>query len=79
MKLANIQTPDGIHLAVMTGRGLVDATAAGCKLTMQDLICGADSAALAAPAADGSLPVVQDPVFANVVNPAGKLVCVGFN
>ena len=38
MKLANIQTPDVIHLAVMTGRGLVDATAAGCKLTMQDLI-----------------------------------------
>ena len=79
MKLANIQTPDGIHLAVMTGRGLVDVTAAGCKLTMQDLICGADLAPLAAPAADGSLPVVQDPVFANVVNPAGKLVCVGFN
>ena len=79
MKLANIQTPDGIHLAVLTDRGLVDVTAAGCKLTMQELICGADLAPLAAPAADGSLPVVQDPVFANVVNPAGKLVCVGFN
>ena len=79
MKLANIQTPDGIHLAVMTDRGLVDVTAAGCKLTMQDLICGADLTPLAAPAADVSLPVVQDPVLANVVNPAGKLVCVGFN
>ena len=79
MKLANIQTPDCIHLAVLTGRGLVDATAAGCSLTMQDLVCGADLAPLAALAADDKLPVVPHPVFANVVNPAGKLVCVGFN
>lgn len=79
MKLANIQTPDGIHLAVLTDRGLVDVTAAGCKLTMQDLICGAELTPLAALTADSTLPVIQDPVFANVVNPAGKLVCVGYN
>lgn len=79
MKLANIQTPDGIHLAVLTDRGLVDVTAAGCKLTMQDLICGAELTPLAALTADSTLPVVQNPVFANVVNPAGKLVCVGYN
>ena len=41
MKLANIRTDAGVHLAAETTRGLVDLTAAGCPLTMQDLIRGA--------------------------------------
>ena len=79
MKLANIQTPDGIHLAAETPRGLVDLTAAGCPLSLQELICGADVAPVRKLAADETLPLVEAPVFTNVVNPVGKLLCVGFN
>ena len=79
MKLANIKTVGGIHLAAETARGVVDLTAAGCPLSLQDLICGADRSSAQALACDESLPVVASPVFANVVNPIGKLLCVGFN
>lgn len=79
MKLTNIKTAAGIHLAAETPRGLVDLTSAGFPHTMQDLICGADRSVAESLAADESLPVVDDPVFANVVNPIGKLLCVGFN
>ena len=79
MKLANIKTVSGIHLATETERGIVDLTAAGCPLSLQDLICGADRSAVVRLAADESLPVVEAPVFENVVNPIGKLLCVGFN
>ena len=79
MKLANIKTAAGIHLAMETGRGIVDLTAAGCPLSLQDLICGADRSALSELAGDSSLPVVESPVFENVVSPAGKLLCVGLN
>ena len=79
MKLANLKTNSGTHLAAMTDRGLVDLTAAGCPLSLQDLICGADAAALAPFLEKAELPVVQDPVYDNVVSPAGKLLCVGLN
>ena len=79
MKFANIKTVSGIHLAVETARGLVDLTAAGCPLSLQDLICGADRTVVQPFIADESLPVVDAPVFDNVVNPAGKLLCVGLN
>ena len=79
MKLANIKTVSGIHLAAETARGVVDLTAASCPISLQDLICGADRSAAVRLAADESLPVVEAPVFENVVNPIGKLLCVGFN
>ena len=79
MKLCNLKTESGTHLAVLTARGLVDLTAAGCPLTMDDLIAGFDLAAVAEAAADESLPVVEDPVFDTVVNHVGKLLCVGLN
>ena len=81
MKLANILTDSGIHLAAETARGPVDLTAAGCNLSLQELIGGADPARVAGLAADASLPVLEPDSlrFANVVQPAGKLVCVGFN
>ena len=79
MKLANIKTVSGTHLAAETEHGVVDLTAAGCPLSLQDLICGADRSAALRLAADESLPVVEAPVFENVVNPIGKLLCVGFN
>ncbi len=78
MKLANITVNGETHLAVETPRGFVDATAAGCALTMDALLHGADRAPLEA-LADAALPAVAEPVFANVVEPAGKLLCVGLN
>ena len=79
MKLCNILVESKTHLALETGRGLVDATAAGCTLTMDEVIAGADRAVLEAFAEDESLPVVEKPVYANVVNKTGKLLCVGLN
>ena len=79
MKLANIKTVSGLHLAAETERGYVDLTAAGCPFSLQDLICGADRTVVQDLAADTSLPVVESPIFGNVVYPAGKLLCVGFN
>ena len=79
MKLCNILVGAETHLAAETSRGVVDLTAAGSPLTMDAVIAGADRAPLAALAADESLPVVAAPVWANVVNTVGKLVCVGLN
>ena len=79
MKLYNIVVGDETHLALMTGRGLVDATAAGCTGSMDELIAGGCRCALEKLAADEKLPVVEKPVFANVVNRVGKLVCVRLN
>lgn len=79
MKLCNICAEETVHLAVETPRGLVDATAAGCPLTMDAVIAGADRAPLAALAEDAAIPVVAEPVYANVVDRTGKLVCVGLN
>ena len=79
MKLCNILVAGETHLAVLTARGVVDATAAGCGLTMDAVIAGADRAPLEALAADAALPVVAEPVYANVVDRIGKLVCVGLN
>ena len=78
MKLANIMTESGIHLAALTDRGPVDLTDAGCPASLQDLILAADYT-LAASFLSEELPVIEAPVFENVVLPAGKLLCVGFN
>ena len=78
MKLCNILVGGETHLAIETARGVVDATAAGCGLTMDAVIAGADRAPLEALAA-AALPVVSAPVYANVVDRVGKLVCVGLN
>ena len=77
MKLCNILVENEIHPAVVTERGVVDAFSAG--LTLREVIAGADRAPLAALAADPARPVVDAPVYANVIEPVGKLVCVGLN
>ena len=77
MKLCNLLVAGETRLAVLTERGAVDVSAAG--LTMDEVIAGADRAPLEALAADLSLPAVENPVFANVVDRIGKLVCVGLN
>lgn len=79
MKLCNINAGGEIHLAIDTARGMVDATAAGITQNMDEVIRGAGRDELARIALDESLPLVEKPVFANVVNRTGKLVCVGLN
>lgn len=79
MKLYNITVDHETHLALMTARGLVDATAAGFTGGMDELIAGGCRCALEKLAADETLPVVEAPVYANVVNHVGKLLCVGLN
>jgi len=79
MKLCNIKATGENHLAVITDRGTVDLTAAGCSLSMDEIISGADRAEIIKLSEDTSLPVVQNPVYANVVDNAGKLICVGLN
>ena len=79
MKLCNINVNGEIHLAVITGRGVVDAAAAGFPLDMDEVIKSGELSALEAIAANEKLPVVEKPVYENVVNKAGKLICVGLN
>ena len=79
MKLSNIETENGIHLALMTERGMVDATAAGCSLSMDDVIKGADREPLCKIEEDSSLPVVENAKYANLVNDNAKIICVGLN
>lgn len=77
MKLCNILVNGEIHLALSTERGIVDASQTG--LTMSAVIAGADRAPLERLAADPALPLVEEPVYANVADPVGKLLCVGLN
>ena len=79
MKLCNISVDGETHLATETGRGLIDATAAGFTKNMDAVIRGAGAEELRRIALDESLPLVEKPVYANVVNRPGKLVCVGLN
>ena len=77
MKLCNILVNGEIHLAVMTDSGVKDAHST--NLTMDKVIAGAGRGELEKIAADSSLPTVDEPKFANVVDSVGKLVCVGLN
>ena len=79
MKFANIRTENGSALAAVTERGVVNLSAAGCGVSMRELIAGAGRAEAERLAADMSLPTVENPVYANIVEPAGKLLCVGLN
>ena len=79
MKLYNIIVDGNIHLAADAGFGLVDATAAGFSGTMESLISGEGMEQLSALAQDRSLPRVEAPVYANIVNTPVKLLCVGLN
>lgn len=79
MKLCNIKVNDSVHLAIVTERGLVDATAAGFAGDMDAIVVSGIPQELCSLAADSSLPVVEAPVYADVLNNVGKLVCVGLN
>ncbi len=77
MKLCNLRIDGETRLGLETARGVIDASAAG--LSMEALIAGADRTPLELMEAEGMAPVVQAPVFENVVKHAGKIVCVGLN
>ncbi len=77
MKVCNLQVNGEIRLGISTPRGVVDASATG--LCMEDLIAGADRSPLERLLEEEETAVLQNPVFGNVVNRAGKLVCVGLN
>ena len=79
MKLCNIIIDGKEHLAAGTARGVVDLTDAGYPRCMDEIIAGGTDEALAALVANEKLPVIDEPVFSNVVNETGKLVCVGLN
>ena len=79
MKLYNILVDGKVHLAAEGGRGLIDLTAAGYEADMDSLIRGACRGEITKLLADDSLPVVAEPVYANIMNKVGKLVCVGLN
>ena len=81
MKLCNFHsnTDDSIRLGVMTDAGLLDLTAAGLGMTMDEVISGGRAARYKAALSAQSAPVVTGPVrFANVCTP-GKILCVGLN
>ena len=79
MKLCNISVDGKTHLALVTSRGVVDLSAAGYTGSMNTIISGGSTGELEKYLEDESLPTVDSPVFANVVDPIGKLVCVGLN
>lgn len=77
MKLCNLQIGNETHLALVTERGILDASGTG--VTMDALIAGADRAPLEALAANPAAPVITESVYANVVDTIGKIVCIGLN
>ena len=77
MKLCNLKIQDETHLGLVTERGVIDASGTG--LRMEDVIAGAARAPLEALAADPAAPVAESPVYANIVERADKIVCVGLN
>ncbi|MBO5544646.1 MAG: fumarylacetoacetate hydrolase family protein [Oscillospiraceae bacterium] len=79
MKLTNILVNETVHLAACTDRGLVDLTAAGFPLSLEQLIVQGDLAAACSTAEDSSLPCVDAPVYTNLVNPGHTILCVGLN
>lgn len=81
MKLCNINTTEGVHLAIKTDLGLIDANAAGFSGNMDSVIAENSIEELERISKTENLPVLktEDITFANVVNKADKLICVGLN
>ena len=77
MKLYNLLVGSEQHLAADNGSGIRDLTAAGFPLNMDKLI--RSNAISEAESYLDQAPVISNPVFSNVVNTPGKLVCVGLN
>ena len=78
MKLCNILVNGDTHLALMTDCGVRDLAAAGFAYDMAALIAGSGMEELKALPAE-KLPPVPSPVFGNILDRVGKLLCVGLN
>lgn len=81
MKLSNIHVGAETHVALLTERGAVDATAAGLSCGLDEVIAGEGRVCLEAIAADKDLPVLDVGCcrFANLIMRPAKLLCVGLN
>lgn len=79
MRICSINVNGAAHLAVLTERGVVDATAAGYTHGIDEVIAGADRTQLERIERDAALPTMDAPEYLNVVSKPGKLVCVGLN
>ena len=79
MKLCNIFCEGNVHLATEFEGRLVDLTAAGFPFTLDDLVAGKGREEFESIASTAQLKAVEEPVFANVLNRPGKLICVGLN
>ena len=77
MKLFNLIVDREIHLAADNGTGIRDLTAAGFPLTMDMLI--RSNALSEADSYLDKAPMISNPVFSDIVNTPGKLICVGLN
>ena len=78
MKFCNILVDGVCHLAMDDGTGLYDITAAGFPLTMNELIAQNAVPQAAAMLKKGLSPV-QEAKITDILNPVGKIVCVGLN
>ena len=75
MKLCSLISGSGTGLGIVTPGGIADMAAAGCTLTLDDVIKGA-----AVPGLTGEEKLISpsDAVFGNICSP-GKIPCVGLN
>lgn len=76
MKLCNIQVNNESHLGLVTERGIIDVHHTG--LTMKKLVEGADITQLECYDTENAT-FVADPVFQNILESPGKLLCIGLN
>ena len=81
MKLSNILVGSETHVALLTERGVVDATAAGLGLGLDEVVAGKGRVILEKIAADPSLPAFDEKVcrFTNLITRPAKILCVGLN
>lgn len=81
MKLCNIIVDGSGHVAVVTDRGIVDATASGLDFSIDEIIAGNGIDEIARIAVDVTLPVLQENevTFGRILNNPDKIVCVGLN
>ena len=77
MKLYNLLVDNEVHLAADNGNGIRDLTAAGFPLNM-DMLIRSNTVSEAESFLDNA-PAIRNPVFSNIVNTPGKLICVGLN
>lgn len=78
MKFCNVLVHGACHLAAEDGTGVYDLTAAGFPLTMKEMI--AQNAVQEAKAfLEKGLSPMRDAVVTDILDPVGKIVCVGLN